>query len=107
MEHQDWTHIILKKQHTPPKQIQLNPVISKMNKLDNSEDIIKIEKISEEDKKTIINLRILKKMSQKVLAQKLNIKEDVIKSIENGTHPKNKQLTNKIKTFLNNYIVPT
>jgi DNA-binding XRE family transcriptional regulator len=60
----------------------------------------KIEKVSAEDKKELTQLRILKKLTQEQLNQQLNLKKDTIKQIENGTHEKNKQLTNKIRAFL-------
>ena len=99
---QDWIPVILKKNK---KQIQnqklINPIVKKMNQLDNSDEIIKVIKVSDIDRKTISNLRLLKKISQKDLAIKLQIREDIIKNIENGTHNKDNQLISRIKTFLN------
>jgi DNA-binding XRE family transcriptional regulator len=60
----------------------------------------KVEKISADDKKEITQLRILKKLTQDQLNVKMNLPKDTIKHMENGTHEKNKALTNRIKAFL-------
>uniref|UniRef100_A0A6C0I464 HTH cro/C1-type domain-containing protein n=1 Tax=viral metagenome TaxID=1070528 RepID=A0A6C0I464_9ZZZZ len=58
------------------------------------------ERVSVEDRKEITQLRILKKLTQDQLNIKMNLQKDTIKRIENGTHEKNKGLTNRIKDFL-------
>jgi ribosome-binding protein aMBF1 (putative translation factor) len=98
---QDWIPVVLKKNKTNKQtQKQIDPIVKKMNQLENSDEIIKVTKVSDDDRKMISNLRLLKKISQKDLANKLQIREDIIKSIENGTHSKDNQLITRIKTFL-------
>ena len=85
------------------KMSQVDPATKRARMLDayNAETPApKIEKVSTEDKKEITQLRILKKLTQDQLNIRLNLPKDTIKSIENGTHKKNKELTNKIISFL-------
>jgi DNA-binding XRE family transcriptional regulator len=106
---QDWTPVVLKKKgstdrtsHDKKGSIQVDPAAKRAQQLDafNAGPPPKIEKVSPEDKREIIQLRILKKITQEELNKRLNLKKDTIKTIENGTHEKNKALTNKIKEFL-------
>jgi DNA-binding XRE family transcriptional regulator len=104
---QDWTPVTLKKKGTstdrkPINKIQVDPAAKRAQQLDafNAGPPPKIEKVSPEDKREITQLRILKKITQEELNKRLNLKKDTIKTIENGTHEKNKALTNKIKEFL-------
>jgi len=107
---QDWNPVTLKKMGgasmsklTAKHVANFDPEVKRAKLLDsyNAETPApKIEKVSAEDKKEITQLRILKKLTQDDLNKHLNLKKDTIKNIENGTHEKNKQLTNKIKAFL-------
>jgi len=111
---QDWKPVTLNKmggaamskldaQKMSQKMSQFDPATKRARILDayNAETPApKIEKVSAEDKKEITQLRILKKLTQDELNTRLNLTKDTIKNIENGTHKKNKELTYKIKTFL-------
>jgi DNA-binding XRE family transcriptional regulator len=112
MSFQDWKPVILTKMGGSTvsrvsakvkPQPQYDPATKRAKLLDafNADGSLpKIEKVSVEDKKEITQLRILKKMTQDQLNTTLNLKKDTIRSIENGTHEKNKALTSKIKIFL-------
>jgi len=98
---QDWTPVVFKKK-SPKTQHHIDPEVKKCRQLDdNSEDAkLKLDTVSDDIKKSIILLRNQKKINQKQLANGLNLKEDIIKSIEDGTHIKNNQLFNKIIQYL-------
>jgi DNA-binding XRE family transcriptional regulator len=105
---QDWKPVTLHKMG--PKQSKqvkpippaVNPEVKRTRMLDSSNDGTgpKIEKVSAEDRKEIMQLRLLRKITQSDLDKQLSLKKDTIKLIENGTYEKNKMLTNKIKEFL-------
>ncbi len=106
---QDWEPVILKKS-VKQKQThtQIDPRVKKLIQLDNNTgENLKIDTILDIDRKLITSLRISKGLSQDVLATKLNLRKDIIRDIENGKHPKDNQLINKIKKFLNQYVVPS
>ena len=73
--------------------------------MDNETENVRHEKISLNVGKQIQKLRLDKKMTQKELATKLNLKQSEITSIENGSCLNNKQLINKIKTYLQKKII--
>ena len=100
INNQDWDTVVFNKSKKTTPLKQVDPITKKMSKLDSSDEVQKIIKVSASDRKIITDLRIIKKISQKDLANKLQIKVDIINSIENGTYPENKQLINKIKTLL-------
>ena len=104
--HQNWTPVVLTKdsKKNKPKQKHINPEFIKMKKLEDAtlDDVMKIEKVDTADYKTIIALRNTKQLTQKELAQKLNLQHNIIVELERGLLPKNKNLTNKIKNFLEN-----
>lgn len=101
MEHQDWTTVSFKKPvKTVTKQPNIDPEVKKFKQLEESDNIIKIVKVSNEDKIKITKLRLAKKLTQEELNVKLCLKKDTIKCIENGTHEYNKLLINKIVNFL-------
>ena len=98
---QDWTTVVFKKK-SPKIQHHIDPEVKKFRQLDdNTEDAkLKLDTISDDIKKTIILLRNQKKLNQKQLANSLNLKEDIIRSIEDESHPKNNILFNKIIQYL-------
>jgi len=110
LSHQDWKPVVLSKPiKTTQKLIQIDPNFKKMVQIE-QESVngnFTIEKISEDDKKYVCSLRILKKLSQDDLAKKLNIRKEIIRDIENGTHPKDNQLIARIKRILNALPTPT
>ena len=104
MSCQDWTPVILRKNNVYKQETKppIHPDAKRVRMLDayNEGPTPKLEKVSTEDKKELTQLRILKKLTQEELNQRLHLKKDTIKTIENGTHEKNKQLTQKIKAYL-------
>ena len=99
---QDWKTVVWTKPVPKAKQQQIDPKFKKLNELDNAniDNSMHIDRISKEFCQKIIKLRNDKKLSQKQLANSLNLKEDIIKSIENGSHKNDKLLFNKIINFL-------
>jgi DNA-binding XRE family transcriptional regulator len=81
---------------------QVHPEQKRLTQLDAITDGVapKIEKVSSDDKKEIIQLRMIRKLTQEDLNKRMNLPKDTIKRIENGTHEKNKSLTNRIKEYL-------
>lgn len=112
MSFQDWTPVTLCKMggaamsRVGVKNINVKPSIdpevkrARLLDANSAGPLPKFDKVSAEDKKEITQLRILKKLTQEQLNTALNLKKDTIKTIENGTHEKNKALTSKIKAFL-------
>lgn len=75
-----------------------------LNKLENDE-IIKIETIPLDVSKKIQQARTALKMTRKDLAQKLNVKENIIIDLENAKYKFDKQLIRKIEKILNHPIL--
>ena len=102
--HQNWTPVVLTKENknNKSKQKHVDPNFIKMKKLEDTtiDDEMKIEKVDVADYKTITALRNAKRLTQRELAQKLNLQQSVIVELERGQMAKNKNLTNKIKRFL-------
>jgi len=71
-----------------------------LNKLENDE-IIKIDNIPLDISKKIQQARNVSKMTRKDLAQKLNVKENIIVDLENAKYKFDKQLIRKIEKILN------
>ena len=99
---QDWTPVVFNKKRKSTQQTHVDAQVIKLNKIDNINDDqpLKHETVNNDIRKIIIKLRNQKRLSQKTLANSLNLKEDIIKSIEDGTHLKNNQLFNRIKKYL-------
>ena len=98
--HQDWTPILLSK----PKKITNNKVkpktITNMQKLENSEEIIKPKKIDANLKKAIQQARLSNKLSQKELASKMCVPVQTIVNYENGKAIPNNQFISKLERTL-------
>ena len=111
MEHQDWTPVVLKKKQAQDKQTILKSSAAtitssekpawKIEKQVDSEEGKPLNFVSSDIAKLIIGGRISAKLSQKQLAQKLNIQEKEIKDIETCKAVENKALISKIKRALN------
>jgi ribosome-binding protein aMBF1 (putative translation factor) len=116
-EHQDWTQVVLKKK---PTKEQLPKVVTAKNDVHTatissatSKPVWKIEKqidstegkplnyVSKADADTIIKGRIAAKLTQKQLAQRLNMQEKDIKDIETCKAVENKAIIARIKKSLN------
>ena len=86
---QDWTPVFIKSSN-PSKVIPMKKEIVERKqqttniKFDSNDEITKIKYVPKEISQQIISARIVKKWTRKELAQKLNMKEDIIASIELG-----------------------
>ena len=86
---QDWTPVFIKSSN-PSKVIPMKKEIIERKqqttniKLDANDEITRIKYVTKEISQQIISARIVKKWTRKELAQKLNMKEDIIASIELG-----------------------
>ena len=107
---QDWKPIVFKK--TPSKKISSkssNPTSQKPKpntrflKIDKTE-IAKIKKIDHKVGKTIAQKRTQLKLSQKQLAQRINIKPEVIAQYESGKAIPNQNLLMRLEKILGVYL---
>lgn len=86
---QDWTPVFIKSSN-PSKVIPLKKEIIERKqqttniKLDANDEITRIKYVPKIIAQQIIAARLVKKWTRKELAQKLNMKEDIIASIELG-----------------------
>jgi len=99
MNHQDWKPVILRKNTKPPpstKQVQGN---SKIKKLD-SDNPQPPKKISHSVKIEIQKARAIKKITQKQLANILNLPSQTISEYESGKAIPNKQVLSKMGKIL-------
>ena len=98
--HQDWTPVIL----SNPKNVINNKTkpktITKMQKLENSDEIIKPKKIDINLKKAIQQARLSNKISQKELASKMCVPVQTIINYENGKAIPNNQFISKLERTL-------
>lgn len=98
--HQDWTPVILSK----PKKIVNNNSKPKtqtnVQKLENSNEIIKPKKIDINLKRTLQQARLTNKLSQKDLAAKLNVPIQTIVNYENGKAIPNNKFISKLEKIL-------
>ena len=104
MNHQDWKPVIFNK---PKKKIVVKnkkKVLSddqiRKIKLDNDNEVHKIEKVSMDFRKEMQKARCAKNMTQKQLAQKLNLKQTIIANYEQGKAVPNNYIITKIERAL-------
>tara|TARA_B100000674_G_C37182456_1_gene620329 strand:- start:115 stop:495 length:381 start_codon:yes stop_codon:yes gene_type:complete len=104
MDHQDWKPVIFNK---PKKKIVVKnkkKVLSddqiRKIKLDNDNEVHKIEKVSMDFRKEMQKARCAKNMTQKQLAQKLNLKQTIIANYEQGKAVPNNYIITKIERAL-------
>ena len=104
MEHQDW-HQIKWDKKIPEKVVTAksssNEQDSKFKKLDNETENFKHKTISKNISKAIQKARLKEKLSQKALAQKINVKPQVITEYEAGKAMPSHQLLMKMQKVLN------
>ena len=121
MKHQAWEPVIFKKRYNPcRKPTALDrangnvKIVSKKKKINSQKDHdhAKMAKIDRENKIQKVNTigrelgikiqqaRANKKLSQKQLAQQLNMKQDIIAKYETGKAIYNQRILNKIKKIL-------
>ena len=118
MSHQDWNPVVFKKriptnvkeakakglttqQNTNKKNVNYENTVS-MRKLENEE--VEIKKIELSVAKIIQKATMEAKLSQKDLAQKLNLKPTVIQSYEAGKAIPNKMILVKMGRMLNMHL---
>lgn len=111
MDHQDWTPVVLRAKKSPPT-TTVSPRTTATISSTTSKPVWKIEKqvdsdqgkplnlVSSDVAKAIIGGRIAMKLTQKYLAQRLNLPEKEIKEIEAGKAVENKAVIAKIKRLL-------
>lgn len=104
MEHQDWNTIYVKPKKTNNQDGGKSKqyVKSKEQKMSESEEEGKLshKKMDLEFGKTLQKYRLSRNMTQKDIAQKLNIPVKDINEIESGKMKHNGQLMGKIKRFM-------
>lgn len=109
MNHQDFNiiSIINPKKQKVEKNIEQRKgdisIKNELNKLDNNNEIFSIQKIPNALSKELTNYRIKLKYTQKDIAQKLNIQQNIYNELENGKalyNNENKKLINKIENIL-------
>lgn len=96
--HQDWKPVVLKKSQ-PTKHIQKRDGNKERKKIE-SDDPEPLKTLGLSAAKQIQQARLSKKWSQKDLANKLNIKPNLIKDYETGKVVPNPQILNKINRLL-------
>lgn len=105
MEHQDWdtVYITPKKKNTQGDDKKKQYVKSKEQKLNEKEEQGKLvhKKMDAGFGKTLQKYRLSQNMTQKDIAQKLNIHVKDINEIESGKMKHNGQLMGKIKRLMN------
>ena len=113
MNHQDWNPIVFKKQ--PSRTLTNNDIRNgnfkirtkqnessqRINKIDNETEIFKLKKISKKVSQEIQKGRLAKKLSQKQLAQAVNVTPKVINEMESGKSQPNEAVKRKIARYLN------
>ena len=112
MNHQDWTPVILTKK--PEKNIsnntlrsgsfvtrtKHNPNAQRLTKIEGETETLKIKTVSSSIEKEIQKGRLAKKMTQKQLAQAINVTPKVINEFESGKAVKNESVKRKIANYL-------
>jgi ribosome-binding protein aMBF1 (putative translation factor) len=103
MEHQDWTTKILNSNKSPnQKDVKKQYVKSKEQKMKESEEEGKLshKKMDLEFGKSLQKYRLSQGLTQKDIAQKLNIPLKDINEIESGKMKHNGQIMGKIKRLM-------
>ena len=110
--HQDWTPVILTKR--PERSVsnntlrsgnfatrtKQNPMAQHLTKIEGETETFKIKKVSSSIGKEIQKGRLAKKLSQKQLAQAINVTPKVISDFESGKAVKNEAVKRKIANYL-------
>lgn len=90
---QDWKTITISKK---PQQVK-HPIIEKPKEIDEE---TKIEKVSMTLSKQIQQARMKLNLTQKQLAQKINVKPDIVNSYENGKAMPDNNILQKLRKAL-------
>jgi len=116
MSHQDWTPVIFSKPKFSKDEKAVNKRVamrrgqtkivakrkdnSKINKLENETENMKHEKITVHFGKALMQARMAAKMTQKQLAQKLNVKSTIIQNYEKAKGIPNARLVQQLEKIL-------
>ena len=104
---QDWENIVFTKkskeqvEKEKKSKIKLSDETLRLNKIDSSDRDEKHKKIEFKHSQLIQKARLIKKMTQKQLAQKLYIDINLISQYESGKIVPNRQILNKLAKELN------
>lgn len=110
MQGQDWTPFVIKNKNADNKAkafregrteaIKKISLDHKSRKLEQEDEVKPIEKVSRDISVLVQQGRMEKKLTQKELAQKLNIKPEIIRDIEAGKLANDKQIISKLQRIL-------
>lgn len=103
MDFQDWKEIKFTKKSDKPNNSQKKNTNTGGNKVDITE-LVKIKKINLSTSRIISKRRTELKLSQKQLANLINVKPEIVASYENGKAIPNGHLLNKLQKILGTYI---
>jgi len=107
-EHQDWKPVVIKKTKLSPSTSSSSSASSSasasasisVSKIKEEDDIKKPIMVDHELSLTIQKFRVQKGLTQKQLAQALNLPVQIISDYEKGSCVKNSLIVSKIKTYL-------
>jgi len=101
MEHQDWKILYVKKPNKKPNKDNNLSKKGPSNSLDKTDiDSFKNKKINSDISKKILQNRNSKNLTQKQLAQLINVKPSVINDYESGKAIPNPSILNKLKKII-------
>jgi ribosome-binding protein aMBF1 (putative translation factor) len=104
LDHQDWKTVVLrsKKKDTEKNKVprKSGTRLQKFEKMADNDEL-KHKKVDQAMKTKVQQGRLALKLTQKQLAQRCNVQEQVIKDIESGKANYNPRDMNKIKRVLN------
>ena len=114
MSHQDWTPVVFTRtkaktavekrmatRRGKTKIVEKRKDNSKIHKIENETENIKHETVSVHFGKALMQARMAAKMTQKELAQKLNVKSTIIQNYEKAKGIPNQRLIQKLEKALN------
>jgi len=100
MEHQDWNTVVLRKKSSFEHKTPHHSAGHKTFKRLDSDDVEAPKTLGLSAGKQIQQARVAKKMSQKQLAQKINVKVQLITDYEVGTAIPSRAILNKLNRCL-------
>ena len=104
LDHQDWKTIVVKKPQENIKNSKKKPSNDTLKKISIEKkaenDELYHKKLTVELRQSIMKARVAKSLTQKQLANSVNLSQQIISDIESGKAIYNYQHINKIKRFL-------
>ena len=100
MSHQDWNQVVWKKSTVKSVLPQRSAGSKQFKTLNEATDAVKITKIPREVAQKLQQGRLEKKLKQNELANRINMPVKTIQDIENGKHPVNNALFQRIARIL-------